>query len=271
MNTQLDFIKEICTEEEIMLESLSHDYILRLSKDGRVRHIAGPYWDINSAAADRIACDKHACYILLDKNGIPAIEHELIFSPIRRSEWVGSIGTWSRTIKYFEEHNQKVVIKNNQGWGGQDVYFCDSLPSLEHAAHAIFDKYPNAAISPYYEIETEYRVFYLLGKAPFAYGKSKGEDWKHNLAQGAVAFQINDDKLTAKLETLAIRAAECIDIAFATVDIAELENGELSVMEINSGVQARYLTDQIPELRSTVKDIYTKAICHMLAPAPNAG
>ena len=264
MNTQQDFINEICAEENIAVESLSKGYILRLAKNGITCNIAGPYWDINSAASDRIACDKYGCYIVLNQNGIPAIEHELIFNPLRRGDWAGTEGVWTKVLAYFNAHNQKIVVKSNQGWGGHDVHYCETPAALEQAVHEIFAKYPDAALSPYHEIKTEYRVFYFQGQTPLAYGKTKGEDWKHNLAHGAKAFELADEKLLASLKSLAARAASCIGITFATIDIAELETGELSVMEINAGVQARFLADQHPHLRSTIKNIYTQAILHML-------
>ena len=261
-NTQISFIREVCQQENITVQSLSKDYILRLTKNNQTRNIAGPYWDINSAASDRIVCDKFGCYAVLNEAGIAAIPHQLFFNPMRRSEWVGEGGTWAQILEYFHLHGE-VVAKNNEGWGGLDVYYCNTALELEKAVLKIFQNQPNVALSPFQNIKNEYRVFYLNGKTPFAYGKTRGEDWKFNLAQGASAFLIEDDITQMSLEALAKKAADTIGITFATVDIAQMENGELAVMEINAGVQARFLVDQIPDLRDTIKAIYTEAILYM--------
>jgi len=105
------FMKELCEEAGILLETFSHGYVLRLSKNGKTRHIFGSYWDINSAAVDRIACDKCACYLILTANNVPAIEHQLLNNPVMRQGWCKS--TWLQALEYFEKHNQQVVIKPN--------------------------------------------------------------------------------------------------------------------------------------------------------------
>lgn len=259
MNNQSDFINEICNEEGILLESLSHGYVMRLTKNS-ARHIFGSYWDINSAASDRIACDKTACSSLLKKSEIPAIEHKLLCNPLRYIGWAGKDSTWVRALNFFKKHDSKVVLKPNQGTKGEDIYLCETIPVLEAAAHAIFTKHFDAALSPYNEIETEYRVFYLNGNCRFVYGKAKGYTWQHNLNQGAVAFETSDPTKLAQLEKLATQAANGIGITFATIDIAESLSSGLAIMEINSGVQARQLLEQLPHLRPVIKNIYKDAI-----------
>jgi len=262
-----DFIKEICLEENIGYKSLSQDYIVRLTKDGTTRHVLWSNWDTNNAAADRIACDKSACYELLNICDVPAIPHIQLLHPFKRQGWTAEKGTWTQALEYFNSHQQKVVLKPNQGTNGRHVYLCNTVQTLEAATHAIFESHPDAAISPFYEIKTEYRVFYVNGDCPLVYGKTPSDDnWRHNLSQGAKAFELDeagDEKKLAKLKNLANRAAAAISINFATIDIAELKNGKLAVMEINSGVQARQLLEQLPHLRPTIKDIYAAAIKSM--------
>ncbi|MCL1883329.1 MAG: ATP-grasp domain-containing protein [Defluviitaleaceae bacterium] len=256
---KLEFIREICIEEGIQLECLSHGYVLRLRKGEISRNIFGAYWDINSAASDRLACDKTACSALLNSSGIPAIVHELIYNPLRRVGLSGKNGAWAKAATLFSKHNNKVVLKPNQGTMGQEIFLCETMQELEFAAHAIFQNHPDAALSPYREIITEYRVFYLNGECRFAYGKSKGKSWQHNLSHGAKAFEISDEKKAALYE-IASRAAKCIGITFSTIDIAESPDEGLAVMEINSGVQANHLLEQLTHLRPIIKNIYKDAI-----------
>jgi hypothetical protein len=224
------------------------------------RHIYGNYWDLNTAAADRLACDKCGCYTLLSTSGIPAIEHTLVYNAVVRGDWMGNEGTFLTTLDYFKRHNRRIVIKPNQGTQGRDVYLCETPLAVENALLTIFTTEPDAVLSPYVEIRTEYRVFCLTGQAFFVYGKTPGESWKHNLAGGAMAFEVTDANLQAQLSDLALRAARCICITFASVDIAQLADGTLKVMEINSGIMANHLLVQLPHLRPTIKNLLAEAM-----------
>jgi len=260
MNIRNDILNEICKERGIQIEYLCQKYILRLTKGDITRHIFGPYWDINSAAADRLACDKAACYAVLASCQVPAIEHKLFFNPLHRAYLLDDEGNMPNALAYFDSIGAKAVAKPNLGAQGRDVYYCASPKSLEHAMHTIFLSEPDVAICPYHEIYIEYRVFYLHGKAIYIYGKMKGETWKHNLSQGAKAFEVSDTSIKEKLAKLAVKGAKAIDINFATIDIASLENNKLAILEINSGVQAQHLLEQLPERRITIKGIYDEAI-----------
>jgi len=260
MNYRNEILNEICKDEGIKIEYLCQKYILRLTKGETTRHIFGPYWDINSAAADRLACDKAGCYAILNNCGVPAIEHKLFFNPLQRAYLLDNEGNMPNALAYFETNGGKVVAKPNLGAQGRDVYYCDSPKSLEHAMHTIFLTEPDVAICPYHKIHTEYRAYYLYGRVYYVYGKVTGDTWKHNLSQGAKAFDVNDHSLKEKLTKLAIQGAKAIDINFATIDIASLENNKLAILEINSGVQAQHLLEQAPHRRSTVKGIYVDAV-----------
>jgi len=288
MHTQRDFINEICAEKNITIESLSQGYVLRLTKGSTRRTIYGPYWAINSAASDRIACDKCGCYALLNESGVPAIPHFLLSHPVKRFGWTGDTGIWSQAIKLLNTH-KTVVVKPNQGSNGNGVQLCENINQLEAAVHSLFAAGADVAVSPFYKIKNEYRVFFLNGECHFAYGKTKNpDDWRHNLSQGATAFELTEQaavplpegsvaglclaerrglgqrpiimKQLSQLKTLASQAATAIDINFATVDVAEFENGEIVIMEINAGVQAKQLLEQLPHLRPIIKDIYAGAI-----------
>jgi hypothetical protein len=103
---------EICAESGIRYEEFSHGYIIRLTKGEKIRHIFGQHMDINAASADRIACDKVACYTLLKNFAIPAIEHELFFNPRLRINWIGETGTWRAIHAFFEKHNRRFSPPN---------------------------------------------------------------------------------------------------------------------------------------------------------------
>ncbi len=258
-------INEICAENGIKCETLSYGYVLRLTKDGQTRHIIGNHIDANAASADRIACDKYACALLLNRHGVPAIPHELVFNPARRGNWVSGGGTWLTALEYLKKYG-RVVVKPNNGWQGNDVFLCETPAELERALQTVFQKEPDACLCPFYKYEHEYRVFTVYGETPFAYGKKRAPgDWKHNLSGGARAFEIDNKALLHRLCEAAKAAAACVNINFASVDIARLPDGSLHVVEINSGVVAQKLLEQHPEMRSVVKGLYYKAVAGMFA------
>ena len=166
-------IKEICEEKGITVEKKSYDWILQLTKDGKVRHITGNRFDLNREAAGEIACDKYATYEVLSSQNIPIIEHKMVFNPLNRSKYIGSEGIWTSVIDYFSKNNNKLVIKPNNGCEGQGVYLCETLKDVETAIHKLFRTHGSISLCPYYDIDTEYRTFYLDGNCYLVYGKTK--------------------------------------------------------------------------------------------------
>lgn len=94
-------------------------------------------------------------------------------------------------------------------------------------------------------------------------GKKIILNWKFNLTQGASCQIIEESDLYSKLCNLAISAANAIGISFATVDILEEPNGNLTVLEINAGVAMDQFIQQIPSGRDIATKIYEKAILSM--------
>ena len=74
-------IREICTEEDIALQSFSFDWIFRLTKNGKTGFILGYQFGLNSASVNSICCDKSAASELMTALGIPNISH-ILFAPI---------------------------------------------------------------------------------------------------------------------------------------------------------------------------------------------
>ncbi|XCP85345.1 hypothetical protein ABXS75_00600 [Roseburia hominis] len=88
-------------------------------------------------------------------------------------------------------------------------------------------------------------------------------NWKFNLTQGASCQIIEESDLRSKLCNLAIKSANAIGISFATIDIIEEENGNLTVLEINAGVAMDQFIQQVPLGRNIATEIYEKAILSM--------
>lgn len=89
--------------------------------------------------------------------------------------------------------------------------------------------------------------------------------WKSNLGKGAYPIIIEErsEKYTQIMQ-LAKRAANAINIRFASVDIIETEKNELLVLEINAGVMIEHFLKRLPKQYSKVKSVYEKAVLKML-------
>lgn len=166
-------IREICSEMNIKMEKLSYDWILQLSKDGKVRHIKGYHFDNNSQATGEIVDDKYATYEVLKSQNVPVIEHTMIFNPAIRGQFIPKKGIWNTVVTKFSEDG-KLIVKPNNEYKGIGVELCHSLREAEIAIQKLFNRNnTSVSICPYYDIQKEYRTFYLNGEILLIYGKTK--------------------------------------------------------------------------------------------------
>ena len=297
-------MREVCDEMGIKVEKLSYDWILQLSKDGKVRHVTGTRFDLNPEATGDIACDKYATYEVLNSQNVPIIEHVMIFNPATRSSLIGNDGIWLTVTSEFLKHGC-LVVKPNYGCEGQGVFLCHSIKETESAIQKLFKTQDSISLCPYYDIKTEYRTFYLDGEVKLIYGKTKpfvvgngkstigelveglnlpdksvvkdnlkdlnlsyiptmGEkvdiSWKHNLSGGAKPNILEKGELYEQIEQLAIHAGKAMNINFATIDIIETTDGNLYVLEINSGIGATIFIESVDGGIEIIKDIYRQAV-----------
>ena len=87
--------------------------------------------------------------------------------------------------------------------------------------------------------------------------------WKHNLSQGASIDDIHDKTKLCQIHDLAKKAGMATAITFATVDIAELESGELLVMEVNSGIGMSRYVELSPNGFINIKGVLSTAVDKM--------
>lgn len=287
-------IKEICKEEGIALRIFSYGWIYQMKKDGKVAYLCGTRLDLNGAGCSDIACDKYATYEILSSEKIPAVEHQIFFNPVTRSRYSSNL--FQGILQYFKTHQEKVVVKAKDGSRGEEVFLCEDIATLEQTVMTLFQEKDAICLCPFYEIEYEYRVFYINAECLYAYRKrkpyiegdgihtisqfikekaldasipadtilKKGEklelSWKFNLSHGATAEEIADSSLLSKLYALAKQAGQAIGISYATVDIIEDKEGNLRVLEINSGVSMTKFVEEQESRYPIAKEIYRKAI-----------
>lgn len=304
-------LKEIAKEEGYQLASFSHDWILRLEKGGRGRHIFGYNFELNSSAAQLIAGDKAAVSDLMGHLEIPHVEHVLFLHP-RLSGYVSARGNWPAMMEYGTKVGYPLVCKPNNGSGGEDVTRVDNQAELEQTVIGLFDVHRSICLSPYLEFDQEYRAVMLDGVCELLYTKrrpsvigdgsssvlelieklhlngqlsqelagqaieehrgelrqvpERGQEivigWKHNLGEGSAPQFVEEGPLYDQLVEMARQAAQAINIRFASVDIVRAD-GELKVLEINSGVMMEYFVRHVGEGRARAKSIYAKAVARM--------
>jgi len=180
----VSIIREICREENIGLAAFSYDWILRLEKGGKAGFVFGYNFSVNNTASARICDDKSAAAEILLHAGIPAAEHIFFMAP-GNQHYTGENGSWPRITKLLAEHGT-LVCKANEGTGGNAVFLVKNQAQLEAAAHSIFSRNRSMAVSPYCDIQKEYRVIVLNGEVKLAYAKNipfVTGDGKSNLRQ----------------------------------------------------------------------------------------
>lgn len=289
----VELLGEICREEGIQLSALSQDWVLRLERQGRIGHVYGYHFGINSAAAELIAGDKLATFAILQTQGVAVIPHRLLERPAQAS------GLRPLLAAHFAALDGHLVCKLNTGSGGQQVWRLRSLPDFERLAAGLLQEHRCLCLTPYLEIQEEYRVILLPPERliyrklrPFVLGDGRtplgqlagsrtlppersardvpacGErvllEWRHNLALGARAEIVTDPATCARLEALAGQALSALNLRLAAVDIVVTDQPD-AVLEVNSGLMLEYFARQGPHERRRAKAIYRQAVLTMLA------
>ena len=95
-------------------------------------------------------------------------------------------------------------------------------------------------------------------------GKHRVLNWRHNLDSGSRPALLQQGEMRDACIALALRAANAIDIRFASVDLVRAD-GRWQVLEINSGVMMEMLGKLYPEL---VHATYAAALDRVFAIHP---
>lgn len=166
-------LREICAARGITLTAFSNDWIFHARQGGRSTYIFGYDLSLNSATAKLICKDKGATSELLGFHGVPRVEHRLFHGP-QLAGYVPTEGNWRPMLEYFEACGGDVVIKPNEGTGGQGVFRARAAGELEVAVLRILERHRSLCLSPYEHISGgEYRVAVLQGRVQFVYRKDR--------------------------------------------------------------------------------------------------
>ncbi len=250
-------IQAICARTGIAYQAFSDDWVLRLQKDEVVRWVVGNKFDVNTSAAAEIAQDKVATYMVLAAAGLPAVEHYL----------VRALPHDPKAFHYDIDGLQAgpVVIKPLDGAGGRGVEQYDSIE--EALAMVRGSEEPAWAISPHYDLQTEYRLIMLDGKLLLSLEKTqptfRGKLKLFNLGYGAVPVDINDDTLLQQLQHMAEAVMRATALRLAAVDIVRTAAGELKVLEVNDGIKLEHYMQCSPEYENRAVNVYDAVVNSM--------
>jgi len=155
-------LSDIAKELKLEMKTFSDDWIISLNDGKKTGWIFGYIFSLNSATSSKIALDKVATYLTLNAEKIPAVEHVLIPSPKILSHYYNcKDGNWEKIMGYAKKNGGRVVCKPVNGTMGDDVYFTSNQTELELATHTLLTKNRDIALSPWLEIEDEFRVTVL--------------------------------------------------------------------------------------------------------------
>jgi len=146
-------IKQICEENNIQFQELSDDWVIKLKKDNINKFLVGYKFDLNTQATSEICNDKFALYTVLDSEKIPVIKHNILF---KNEE--------EKLKKFFEEYNQDVVLKPNNGTCGNNVLHINNFNELKSEYEKLMKKCYSIDICPFYDIKSEFRIIYSPNK-----------------------------------------------------------------------------------------------------------
>lgn len=273
----------------------SDEWIIEINNGRKTAFIYGYKFPNNNAAVEHICDDKAGLYCILNEHGISAVPHIFYENPNNNS-FVDLEGNWKEQNALLRKWG-KVVVKPNQGTGGNGVNRAHDESELKETLNTLFQTTRACAISPYREVMHEYRIIVLSGDVKLIYEKIRpvvignGKDslivllfnqfpsykavdvedfvpyegqrveigWKHNLGQGAVAKLVTDKTITRELANIARKATSVIGANFVSVDVIESDCG-YEVLEINSGVMMESFSRMSQEHYNIAKSIYEDAL-----------
>lgn len=298
--TIVTLLREIAKESDFSFRTYAYDWIKELSKNGKSMYIYGYNFPLNDTSFTQIANDKASTSEILTNNNIPNVEHFYFMSPndIHYVRYLGVEGNWKQLLSLLEVY-KKIVVKPNTGTGGVGLRIVENAEELEIAVSDTFSKTSTLCISPYYDINDEYRVIILNGEVKLVFKKTRpyiigngldnimvlaakqgkhpdasmkfdasyipenGEKiyvgWKHNLGQGSTPEVVSSGETYNSVTNLALKALNCLGGRFASVDCVNI-NGKLQVLEVNSGVMTDNFANSSSENYKIAKDIYKSAV-----------
>lgn len=173
MKEYIELLREICNDLKINMKLLSKDYVIMLEKEGKRKFITGYKFSNNDHALGNVLDDKYATYDVLKYLNMPVCEHKIFYRKNNTNNYANGCNSFEDVQNYFNDNNNKVVVKPNDSTCGNDVYRINTIEELKEKVDKLFINNFSISICPYYDIKTEYRLIVVDGKIEVIYGKVK--------------------------------------------------------------------------------------------------
>lgn len=263
LNTKRFFVEAVekaAREQRIKTIWISGDWICRLEKGEEHALIYGYNFPLNFATSFEVAKDKTGVSLLLERKNIPCATHELFMAP-SLSTYISKEGNWKRIFELVTERGFPLVCKDNRGTGGNNVHKVYTQQDLEIALDDVWKVARGAAVSPFYEIENEYRFFVLDGKIEFGYKKIISQtDWKFNLSKGGSVELINHEDFPEATK-LVLETVKELKLEVCSVDVLKLKDkGSFIVLEVNTGITTEYFAQSSQQAKTLAENLYSNIL-----------
>ena len=296
-------LKDIAKEKNYEYETFSHDWIVRLKNKDKMLTTYGYIMQGIDSVSQMICKDKSALYEILNKNNIPTIPHELYLGKKKQKIYLERELGLEDFYSAFEKY-KKIVIKDNNGGSGIDVYLITKEEQIEPVVGGLLNKDKDIAISPYFDVEDEYRIVVYKSKPEIIFRKQRpnivgnGVDTTEKLIKDKFGKVIEVDewvdlkRVPKKDEKVVLRwmhnlkngaSAENIYdeekkqklFSLATkvakvigINFASIDimdvDGEFKVLEVNSGVTLEKFARTSSENYKEVEKLYRKIVFEVL-------
>jgi glutathione synthase/RimK-type ligase-like ATP-grasp enzyme len=258
----LEAVHRACDKYSIQCDTFSGDWLLRLRRDGQTQFIFAYNFGCNSQASDNIARDKVATYQLLADNAIPAVPHYLIKSVVDAHVNKPLLDTLFDT-------NASLVIKRLDGSRGEAISKADSVRAVQRFIDG--QNTSSWSASPCLDITREIRVVVFEDKVQLAYEKLEPKVINglkmYNLNLGAQARKLPVQDIGAETQKVAVQAMQSIGLRMGAVDVITDNEGQLQVLEINSGFSLEHYAALQAENREEVIAFYEQVIVSLFPSA----
>ena len=168
-----DIIHELnsTTKDRYEINFLGNEFCFVIKKNNLIyQHVVGYNFDINTSSTALLCKDKYACSILLLNNNISSVQYKYFsIDPTQNNNsiLIHDIQNYCHRIKY------PVVIKDNTGSCGYDVFLANNDNDIETYTNIILQRKNAVCISKFEKIKNEYRVIYFDGNVELVYKKKK--------------------------------------------------------------------------------------------------
>lgn len=167
-----EILKDIACKRGYEMTTFCHDWIIKLSNGEKNFYTYGYICSGSDSVSQQFCKDKSSLYELLTKFGIDTVPHHLFMGLKKQEIYLEHKLDISEIVDFFKA-NGDIVVKDNNGGSGRDVYLIKSENQIEHIVEDLLIRDKDIAYCPYYDSECECRVVVYNGNADIMFSKER--------------------------------------------------------------------------------------------------